>query len=151
MNRELNKIFDVKTREARRRILDKFDISNEDKNEVLNKIEEGGSNSDGGDSSIEYLDVSGMDKMTKSALLELSFYVKVIVSGNNTIALGTMTDVRSSVDNIIALGVDINANIVSPNISTTLIEYIQLMGILDMYNSVPRITKEEFYNLENPE
>ena len=38
MNRELNKIFDAKTREARRRILDKFDISNEDKNEVLNKL-----------------------------------------------------------------------------------------------------------------
>ena len=38
MNRELNKIFNVKTRKARRRILDKFDISKEDKNEVLNKI-----------------------------------------------------------------------------------------------------------------
>lgn len=38
MSRELNKIFDVKSREAQRAILDKFDITASDKNEVLNKI-----------------------------------------------------------------------------------------------------------------
>lgn len=47
MSRELNKIFDVKSRQARRDILDKFDLSKEDKNKVLNKIDSGGSNGEG--------------------------------------------------------------------------------------------------------
>ena len=38
MKRELNKIFDVKSREARRDILNKFDLTSDDKNKVLNKI-----------------------------------------------------------------------------------------------------------------
>ena len=42
MGRELNKFFDAKTREGKRRILDKFDISKEDKNEFLNKIDNSG-------------------------------------------------------------------------------------------------------------
>ena len=45
MSRELNKIFDVKSRQARRDILDKFDITKEDKNKVLNKIDSGDSGS----------------------------------------------------------------------------------------------------------
>lgn len=36
--RELNNIFDVKSREDKRKILNKFDISAEDKNKVLNKL-----------------------------------------------------------------------------------------------------------------
>lgn len=42
MSRELNKIFDVKSREAQRAILDKFDITANDKNKVLNKITSNG-------------------------------------------------------------------------------------------------------------
>lgn len=41
MSRELNKIFDVQSRKARRDILDKFDLSADDKNKVLNKINNG--------------------------------------------------------------------------------------------------------------
>lgn len=43
---ELNKIFDVKSREARRKILDNYPISANDKNEILNKI--GNSSGEGG-------------------------------------------------------------------------------------------------------
>ena len=48
MSRQLNKIFDVQSRQARRDILDKFDLSADDKNKTLNKINSGsgsGSNS----------------------------------------------------------------------------------------------------------
>ena len=113
----------------------------------------GGSSSGGGSSSeeassIEYLDVSGLNKNIKKAILEFSFYVKVRVDENNAIALGTMTDFRSNPDFITALGVDINANIVNSNVITTVIGYIEMVGMLDMYNSIPRITKEQFYSLE---
>ena len=48
MSRELNKIFDVKSRKARRDILNKFELSAEDKNKILNKIGTGGGdNKDG--------------------------------------------------------------------------------------------------------
>lgn len=53
MSRELNKIFDVKSRQARRDILDKFDLSKEDKNKVLNKIDSAGGESSGGGSGNE--------------------------------------------------------------------------------------------------
>lgn len=49
MSRELNKIFDVQSRQARRDILDKFDLTADDKNKVLNKI---GNGSSGGDNFI---------------------------------------------------------------------------------------------------
>lgn len=60
MSRELNKIFDVKSRQARRDILDKFDLSKEDKNKVLNKIDSAGGESGGGSGSaskIEFVDL----------------------------------------------------------------------------------------------
>lgn len=50
MSRELSKIFDVKSRQARRDILDKFDLSKEDKNKVLNKIDSAGGETGGGGS-----------------------------------------------------------------------------------------------------
>ena len=101
--------------------------------------------SGGEESTIEYLDVSGLDKMTKSALLEFSFYAKINTNGTIVVAFGTMTDVRSVPDNIIALGVDTNASMIAANTTYTVIEYFKLIGLLDVYNSVPRITKEEFY------
>ena len=106
----------------------------------------GNGESGGGDAStIEYLDVSGLDKMTKSALLEFSFYAKINTNGTIVVAFGTMTDVRGVPDNIIALGVDTNASMIAANTTYTIIEYFKLIGLLDVYNSVPRITKEEFY------
>ena len=61
MSRELNKIFDVKSRQARRDILDKFDLSKEDKNKVLNKIDSSGGQSggsgNGNASKIEFVDL----------------------------------------------------------------------------------------------
>ena len=112
-------------------------------------IQGGGSGSGSGEAStVEYLDVSGLDKMTKSALLEFSFYAKINTNGTIVVAFGTMTDVRSVPDNIIALGVDTNASMIAANTTYTVIEYFKLIGLLDVYNSVPRITKEQFYSLE---
>jgi hypothetical protein len=48
MSRELNKIFDVQSRQARKDILDKFDLTKDDKNKVLNKIDGGASGSGSG-------------------------------------------------------------------------------------------------------
>ena len=116
--------------------------------DFYNEIIQGGSSSGGESSSIEYLDVSGLDRMTKSALLEFSFYAKINTNGTIAVAFGTMTDIRSVPDNIISLGVDTNASMIAANTTYTVIEYFKLIGLLDVYNSIPRITKEEFYNLD---
>lgn len=50
---ELNKIFDVKSREARRKILDNYPISANDKNEILNKIGSSGGE-EGGNKTTKY-------------------------------------------------------------------------------------------------
>lgn len=55
MSRELNKIFDVQSRKARRDILDKFDLSADDKNKVLNKIGNGSSGGDNKDGVMEII------------------------------------------------------------------------------------------------
>ena len=54
MSRELNKIFDVQSRKARRDILDKFDLPADDKNKVLNQI---GNNSGGNGNNVEFIDL----------------------------------------------------------------------------------------------
>ena len=56
---ELNKIFDVKSREARRKILDNYPISANDKNEVLNKI--GNSSGENTNNGIKYYKVRNVN------------------------------------------------------------------------------------------
>lgn len=50
MGRELSDVFKAKTRVGQRKILDKFDISKEDKNKFLDGIENAGSGGNGGSS-----------------------------------------------------------------------------------------------------
>lgn len=154
MTRELNKIFDAKTREARRRILDKFDISNEDKNEVLNKIE----NSDGGgdSSSVEYLDVSGMHNVTNT-LLPYAFLGKFISSSIAMISPSynlyrTIIEIGNTYS---TLQIEIDFNFKVSMIDSGEKIEIPIKDILmissftqEELDAIPRITKEEFYSLE---
>lgn len=58
---ELNKVFDAPTREAKRKILDNYPISADDKNKFLNKVGNGGDSS-----TTEYIDIRGYDIATYS-------------------------------------------------------------------------------------
>ena len=153
MNRELNKIFDVKTREARRRILDKFDISKEDKNEVLNKIGEGGGS--GGNSSIEYLDVSGMDELIRGAISSLAAYlIRINLEGNINIIPAAMVallgfDISTSGNIIKYISTNLNDVVVNDADAKTITYLLTMNGFTqEQLDAIPRITKEEFYSLK---
>lgn len=88
MSRELNKIFDVKTRQARRDILDKFDLSKEDKNKVLNKIGTSGGG-ERGNIAGEYYSFNPVDGLDE---YDYSLYV---------IFLGLLSEVKFGNYNII--------------------------------------------------
>lgn len=160
MNRELNKIFDAKTREARRRILDKFDISNEDKNEVLNKIEESGSdNGDGDASTIEYLDITNVASY-KEILLQHSLQANL--NSNEFKIIAPSFAVYASLSqlndnyNFLYIEIDFSSKIYAmqgtEKIEYPIGEYLVIGGVSqDELDAIPRITKEEFYSLENPE
>lgn len=100
-------------------------------------------------SSMEYLDVSGLSEMYRKVYLEFSFYAKVVdMNDNIAIALGTMSDLRNlPASNIIALGIDPNATIINSSLTTTALGYMEMAGLLDDYNAIPRLTKEEFYTI----
>lgn len=89
MSRELNKIFDVKSRQARRDILDKFDLSKEDKNKVLNKIDSGGGSDNGSGNKIKYYKITDSNINQTSAML----YVNAIKikDANGNIVFGPVT------------------------------------------------------------
>lgn len=83
---ELNKIFDVKSREARRKILDNYPISANDKNEILNKIGSSG----GGEGNIagEYYalkPVEGLDPYDYSLCVTFLGLLSEVKFGNNNI------------------------------------------------------------------
>ena len=52
MDKQLNKVFDATNRKDRRKILDCFDLSKDDKNKVLNKLENNVDDGGAGDESV---------------------------------------------------------------------------------------------------
>lgn len=163
MNRELNKIFDAKTREARRRILDKFDISNEDKNEVLNKI---GKSSSGEASTIEYLDLrsykgTSLRVMVNAMSLLFKFNANLFKGDNESVpvyqiyVVGDVLESGFTYMQAVLMGSDfvgIDFNLKTNGrgeLKTTAQKIIEDQDVTqEQLNAIPRITKEEFYSLE---
>lgn len=157
MGRELSDVFKAKTRVGQRKILDKFDISKEDKNKFLNGIEDAGSGGNGSDedSNIEYLDITNVSSY-KELLLQYSFRACVIsddVKMNatsfavyNTIidlisykSLYIQTDFKSKVYGIQS----------GQTFNLTIMEVLNMANITqEQLDAIPRITKEQFYSLE---
>lgn len=141
MGRELSDVFKAKTRVGKRKVLDKFDISEEDKNKFLNGIE-----SDSGESSsIEYLDVSGSE-VGKGLCCLYSYQNKILVK-NGVISITSA--IRSYNNTYIARSICFYDTIIVANDKTTILEYLETSGITkDQLDALPRITKEQFYSLE---
>lgn len=129
---------------------------------------------EGGGSSVEYLDVSGVSKHIKQTLLLLSLYAKVpqdiiidASAGENqsktTINAGVAPSSGTSVQmgelglsseytdtllsGITALGCDFSSKIVMQGQTMTLNEFFTMSGGKEMIDALPRLTEEEFYTL----
>ena len=141
MNKELNKIFDVKTREARRRILDKFDISKEDKNEFLNKIE----NNDCNENIVKYYEVNA--SVNNNEGLGDLFPIRKGIDPNGNKGVGSFI----SIGNEIAVAyMPIYFNIDGELKKLMIPEDVNEAGIMNIPDGyiIKEITQEEFYSLE---
>ena len=164
MGRELSDVFKAKTRVGKRKVLDKFDISKEDKNKFLNGIEDAGSGGSGSgeDSSIEYLDVSGINfneaSFTFIKLVCSSVAIRVVLDGHYCVS-SYMTfnadgDLNPSNIKAFAINPEAEANLPENNtggniVKTTIKEYMsRITGGWNDIDALPRITKEQFYSLE---
>ena len=124
----------------------------------VNFNEGGGSGSGSGEAStIEYLDVSEMtDEMSnkKLSLIFLSYLTKYVNNNIVTISGGASLLVvannnDSLLNGVVAIAIDFNAKIViEGNTFNTILEYLSDSFSQEELDSIPRITKEEFYNLD---
>ena len=157
MSRELNKIFDVKSRQARRDILDKFDLSKEDKNKVLNKID-----ACKNDDKIIYYEVTSAIKDFTSDERLMYFDGFKLLNG------GTCHFMNSIMFNMIVQNDNINTQNYSSddiimiafapfhlNVNNRIMKYNTFEEILLEIGSNPsvyikrRVTAEEYWNNEN--
>ena len=108
----------------------------------------------GGDSTIEYLDISGVEdkyivfEWATSARLVIPQYAAIVAP------VGRMVETIKNVgyDYVEAIGVDTSSMVAMRQgedvLSTTMAEYISMSGNSELFDSLPRLTKEEFYNLD---
>ena len=156
---ELNKVFDAPTREAKRKILDNYPISADDKNKFLNKVGSGGSGGSGESSTIEYLDLANANSSIISdywtlSFIALSLYCKVNDGGNVYITpSGTVMCENPNFGvpwyYVTAVAIDFNSTAYFNGQIATVKDILSEFSYTDdELNLIPRITKEEFYSLE---
>jgi hypothetical protein len=87
---------------------------------------------------IEYFNISDFPQGFENIVKFFTFLCKM----DNSINFGF-------VDGATAVAVLPNLQVAASGVTISLKEAATASGLLDIYNSVPRITKEEFYNLES--
>lgn len=127
--------------------------------DFYNEIMQGGGSSSGEVSTIEYLDVSGLnmvDAMSKYCIL--GFYaisVKMTINGHLVYMPPSMLVYMlesGDIDSVHSVALDFNlpTNAIRSNLVTTKEYILSATGGLtqEELDAIPRITKEQFYNLE---
>lgn len=129
--------------------------------EEIKGISAGGGESGG--SNVEYLDVSGLDSGSKNQLMMVSLIARTSqfemmgqVQKSQVVPLSSMLlyisfeptayDAYSNAVN--AIGVDFTMQIKSQSTIGTVLDEVKKMPVYEQLDSIPRITKEQFYSLE---
>lgn len=137
-------------------------INPQDFSDEIASIEGGGSG--GGDSSIEYLDLSGVDYMIdgqiplKSFVALMGYTMKFVNPNNDVLIIACCSSLFSSfsataIQSLDYRAVEINFNGIyggnpSTGITTTNDILLQSGVPQSELDSIPRLTKEQFYSLE---
>lgn len=121
-------------------------------NTIGTPIGGGGNSGNGGGSSastMEYLDVRNIDEDLKWSLINSSYLVKINNGGDIFIypALFAKNDFDERYVDTVAIAIDFFANVAYSDGTMTIKEMISVDNgyPLDTFDSLPRITKEEFY------
>ena len=100
----------------------------------------------GTESTMEYLDVSGVDYGIALCAL-YSYQNKILVQDGEAISISS--SVRDYTQTYIACSICFSDTVVNAGKKTTILEELKSMSITEeMLAAIPRITKEQFYNLE---
>ena len=119
---------------------------------LLDIVEQGGSGGSGG-SSLEYLDVSGVDSQTRAVLLSLAIEIKFSFSGGNIVgpillAMDGIAPLNTLHERVTQMKIDKNSQFNVAGQSGTFMDFLNMMGVSnEQLAAIPRITKEEFYTL----
>ena len=144
----LNKLVNSRGEALRKELL-KTETSREDKQKTFESLNSGGGGSGSGSgeaSTVEYLDVSGLDTDKKIMICECSCFVR----GNFNDSLGIVPALFAAdgpfPDNVSFVAIDLNAILVTGG-NIGIINDFLIANEVDT-DAIPRITKEQFYNLE---
>lgn len=132
---------------------------------IIKKGDSGESTPPSGESAstIEYLDVSGLDSGSKNQLMMVSLIARTSqfemmgqVQKSQVIPLSSMLlyisfeptayDAYSNAVN--AIGVDFTMQIKSQSTTGTVLDEVKKMPVYEELDSIPRLPKEEFYTLD---
>lgn len=113
-----------------------------------------GGSGEGGGSTIEYLDVSGLED--KTVVFEWATSARLVIPQYAIIVspVGRLVETLKNVgyDYVKAIGVDTSSIVAMRQgedvVSVTMAEYISMAGNSELFDSIPRITKEQFYSLD---
>ena len=119
-------------------------------------VDDGGSSSGGEVSTVEYLLLSKNDSTILPAgvqfIMACALQFRIIYDNNIFIqpsvsqcVYGSFSDIYS---NITAIAIDFNQIIIYPGFNGTIKEYLLEYYTKEELDAIPRMTKEEFYNLE---
>lgn len=131
--------------------IDRYELSKDEKKDIINTIK----NTQQGDevSSLEYIrqeDLSESSIAINHLMRQGAQFIKV--KFNNQIAIspaGLLFGVPADRLELIALGIDFNAKVIATNVFMTFKENLISQGVTqEELDAIPRITKEEFYNLQ---
>lgn len=111
----------------------------------VNFAEEIKSISAGGGSDMEYLDLSGLNE-EDLILGQLSSLLKI--KNNGKIGVGQTTLLLSDFDEVLAAAFATELRMwIGDSMVTSIKDLLPLMGLSIDYDAIPRITKEQFYDL----
>lgn len=126
---------------------------------LLNAVHDDGlvikKGTEGGDapaeSTMEYLDVSGVDEAFREALMMFSIQLRSNTSNGIVVTYGAYAGNEGvTYENLIACSIDFNGKIISPSIGgeSSVKNFMLMMGATqELLDSIPRITEEEFYTI----
>ena len=128
--------------------------------DFYNEIIQGGGSGGGYASSIEYLDMrdKNIDHEFKLALLAMSNNIKIYdINANPMVYISPYSYINFFMGHIpdhianmaIACEVDCSKIVfINPNGTYIVEDWLKAYNLQELFNSVPRITKEQFYSLE---
>lgn len=119
-------------------------------NVVIKRGEGGGSTPPSGGSNVEYLDVSGLEMRIKGTLWQLAYMRKgySATNGFDIIATSWLQASESDVKKAVMLSFS-DIVMATKEIGFTIPQYCAQLGVTEeQLDAIPRLTKEEFYNLD---